>query len=812
MKSRDRATRGVVRNSAASKALPLSARRLGVPLLMVALALLEALFAPGSAHAQITAAEVETSIRRGIQYLQNRQLANGGWDEYPRHEGGLSSLCTLALVNAGVPVDDPSITKATQYLRAIETQSTYSVSLQTMAFCEIGAAEDLPRIRRNVRWLEREQIKGDTPRAHLGAWSYYATPANAEPLGGDPSNTQFALLALAAAEERGVTVSSEAFELAAAYWDKRQRSSGGWAYSEGMGTQPSGSMTCAGIASTIICRGRLSSGGARIDGDTIECCGEGADDEDIERALEWLGERFTVRSNPGPRSLASNLFYYLYALERVGRMSGRRLIGGHDWYREGAEYLLGVQDDFQGFWAGVGPAEANRSVTTSFALLFLSKGKRQVVLGRLQYGEGNQWQQHPEAVRQLVRHVERDWGRSLTWQTVQLEGASVADLLQTPVILIAGQQPLAFDAAERQLLKGYVDAGGFLLFEATAGDGCGDPAPFERSVSALCEELFDSPLERLPPTHPLWFAERRVDPALLGKDFWVYGVQACCRTGVAYLPKALTCRWELSDPAGRTEYPDAIGRQIEAAVAMGQNIIAYATGRELKEKLEMRSVLAEDSEIRPGDRGVITIPQLALDAGGEEAQRAVPNLMRYLSRDVPVRIATEAPQVPIAAEPLQNFPILWVHGRRGFRFTDQEVEVLRTYIENGGTLLIDSICGDDAFTASVREEIDRLLPKSQLEPLPIDHPLMTSSFGGFDLSTVTLRIPVRGTSGALNVQKRQTTAVLEAATVEDRVVVLFSPYDLSCALESQNSIQCPGYSTEDAAKIGINMVLYALLQ
>lgn len=766
---------------------------------------------PRAAHAQITAAEVETSIRRGVQYLQNRQLASGGWDEYPRHEAGLSSLCTLALVNSGVPVDDPSITKAAQYLRAIEPQSTYSVSLQTMAFCEIGAAEDLPRIRRNVRWLEREQIKVETKVSHLGSWSYYQTPPDGKPLGGDPSNAQFALLALAAAEDRGVTVSSQAFELASAYWDGLQRASGGWAYADRM--EPTGSMTCAGIASTIICRGRLSSGSSRIDGNTIRCCGEGADDEDIERGIQWLGERFTVRSNPGPRSLSQNLFYYLYALERVGRMSGRRLIGDHDWYREGAEYLLSVQDDFQGFWAGVGPAEANRSVTTSFALLFLAKGKRQVVLGRLQYGQGNEWQKHPEATRQLVRHIERDWGRDLTWQTVQFAGATVGDLLQTPVLLIAGNQPLPFTPAERQLLKEYVDSGGFLLFEATAGDGCGTPEPFERSVNALCKELFENPLERLPPTHPLWFAERRVDPTLLGDDFWVYGVQACCRTGVAYLPKALTCRWELSDPAGRTEHPEAVARQIEAAVSMGQNIIAYATGRELKEKLEMRSVLAEDSEVKPGDRGVITVPQLALDAGGEEARRAVPNLMRYMSRDVPVRIATESPEVAISAEPLQNFPIAWMHGRRGFRFTDAEVAVLRSYIENGGTLLIDSICGDDAFAASVRSEIARLLPNSQLSPLPVDHPMMTSAFGGYDLSAVTLRTPVRGTSsGSVTLQKRQTTAVIEAATVDDRVVVLFSPYDLSCALESQNSIQCPGYSTEDAAKIGINMLLYALLQ
>jgi hypothetical protein len=42
--------------------------------------------------------------------------------------------------------------------------------------------------------------------------------------------------------------------------------------------------------------------------------------------------------------------------------------------------------------------------------------------------------------------------------------------------------------------------------------------------------------------------------------------------------------------------------------------------------------------------------------------------------------------------------------------------------------------------------------------------------------------------------------------------VFFSPLDLSCALESQNSIQCPGYDTTDAAKVAINLMLYALQQ
>ncbi|HPZ83693.1 MAG TPA: DUF4159 domain-containing protein, partial [Thermogutta sp.] len=59
---------------------------------------------------------------------------------------------------------------------------------------------------------------------------------------------------------------------------------------------------------------------------------------------------------------------------------------------------------------------------------------------------------------------------------------------------------------------------------------------------------------------------------------------------------------------------------------------------------------------------------------------------------------------------------------------------------------------------------------------------------------------------------RQVRPELEGIRLEDRWVVIFSPYDLSCALERQQAIGCRGYSPEDAARIGINVLLYSLQQ
>ena len=48
--------------------------------------------------------------------------------------------------------------------------------------------------------------------------------------------------------------------------------------------------------------------------------------------------------------------------------------------------------------------------------------------------------------------------------------------------------------------------------------------------------------------------------------------------------------------------------------------------------------------------------------------------------------------------------------------------------------------------------------------------------------------------------------------MDDRWAVVFSPYDLSCALERQATVACEGYVVEDAVKLGTNVVLYSVLQ
>ena len=212
----------------------------------------------------------------------------------------------------------------------------------------------------SVRWLEAIQIKQG---ANKGAWSYPRAQ-------GDNSNTQFAMLALYEAARVGVPVDRKTWTAALRYWQQTQNANGSWGYQAG---QPgTGSMTCAGVTAMVMAQSQVEEGDATASGGKIQCCGERNRDNSVERGLAWLGQNFSVHVNPGRGD--AWLFYYLYGVERVGRMTARRFIGDHDWYREGTEMLVRAQDKLSGFWRGVGHGESEEEIGTSFALTVFGQG------------------------------------------------------------------------------------------------------------------------------------------------------------------------------------------------------------------------------------------------------------------------------------------------------------------------------------------------------------------------------------------------------------------------------------------------------
>jgi hypothetical protein len=773
--------------------------------------------AASTVRADVTAEQVRDAMNRGVAYLKSQQLADGNWPDFaPNQEGGLTGLCTLALLNAGVGPEDDSVRRALAWLRQHRFDHVYSVALQTMVFCKAEPTKDMLLIQRNVEFFERNQIREGPTK---GSWAYPGSIGGGASASGDNSNTQFALLALHDAERLGAEIQPNTWRFSKAYFEDCQNPDGSWGYKKA--NPGTGSMTCAGIASMIIVNDAVHLPDARVSGEEILCCGQGkVDDAAVGRGFEWLGRHFSVARNPNQRQYA---LYYLYGVERVGRLTAQRFIGEHDWYREGADHLVSNEIAGADYWKGEGYAETNELVATSFALLFLSKGRRPVLLAKARLGQGNDWNQHRGDVANLTAYVESKWKMDMTWQVIDPRPASVDDLLQSPVVYLSGKEdPLPRDPAEQdrlaRKLRDYLDRGGFLFAESN----CGGKA-FDTAFRALMEKVFPEPeyrLRLLDPEHPVWHAEQPVKPEQI-RQLW--GIDFGCRTSVVYAPPdppdapraSLSCLWELSRPGrlakSRSPYPESVRAQIDGALAIGINVLAYATNRELRPKDEIPRQSTKASKSAVPGRGEVAIANLRHPGGCNAAPRALATLLETAGSELKIRTPAEGPTINITDDALWNYHLVFMQGRTAFRLTDAERRRLRQYVERGGVIFANSICASDAFTESFRREMAAIFPDHPLEGIPPTDAMLTPGYGGFDLSTVTRHDPEKATgAGPMKVAERKVAPTLEGVKLADRWVVVFSPYDISCALEKHNSLECRGYTRQDAARIALNVLLYSL--
>jgi hypothetical protein len=202
----------------------------------------------------------------------------------------------------------------------------------------------------------------------------------------------------------------------------------------------------------------------------------------------------------------------------------------------------------------------------------------------------------------------------------------------------------------------------------------------------------------------------------------------------------------------------------------------------------------------------LVFPKLLHGGGADDA----PNAWRKLLQDVQavgLRIKLDKKMIAPELEQLEDYPFVFMHGRNDFRFTENQRKALQNYLDVGGFLFADSICSSPQFSNAFRNEMKAILG-DRLQAIPPDHELWSETYG-YQIDEVTLRTKDAGAVGGFreSVQRPQ----LEGWEQEGRLVVVFSPNDLSCALENTAVSQCNGYPRSDALRIGANVVLYSLL-
>lgn len=820
-------------------------------LLVAAFGILAMVPAPVAAQPAATKPEeelvnkVRDSIKRGVQFLKRNQNPQGNWEGLVLNfladmEGGSTALVTLALLNCGEKPDDPAMAKALDYLASLPARKTYVAGLQNMVFAEARRPKDLPIIQRNADWLIDRALGYNGGKGQLGGWSY---PGNQL---ADNSNTQYALLGLYAAKQAGAKIEDKHWKAIQDYYTRTQAKSGFWKYHNGgLDNGESFTMTVAGVCGLLIAGMGLDQSGQQLDlaSGVAANCGLYDEDDAVARGMNWIGAKFNFDQG---KSIA----YNVYGIERLGRLSGQRFIGKHDWYRAGCQFILGKQENDGSIKVGNG-LDGSEILSTSFSLLFLSKGRTPVLISKFAWGAVPQgvdapfrelsvgikgevnWNRKHNDTRHLVEFVSRELfkGVPLSWQVYDMRRQNintdekvleeVGILLQSPVLYLNGHGRMPFVglpgsllSIEEKILQKYVDEGGFILAEACCGD-----EEFTASFRLLMKRLFpSSDLRRLPETHAIWSTFYKDEG--LAQFAGLEGLEKGCRTVVAFSPKPLAGYWEehrfMPMPGKAAAKPGEANHRGEMSYKLAGNVIAYATGLELpKPKLSTTKIFDPNATDKGPTRGLFKVAQLKTTGGDSEpAPAAMRNLMAHMREKTALDVSLKKESFFPGDEGLFNYKFMYLHGRKPFTLEGNDLESVKSNLQTGGLLFADAGCnGFDAwkkFDASFRESCKKLYPDSPLQVIPANDPLFGAKMnGGSAITTIRCRRETTDGKGP-EAEMRNYAPYLEGVKVDGRWAIIYSKYDIGCALEGHKAADCLGHDKESALKLASAVVLYSL--
>ncbi len=195
----------------------------------------------------------------------------------------------------------------------------------------------------------------------------------------------------------------------------------------------------------------------------------------------------------------------------------------------------------------------------------------------------------------------------------------------------------------------------------------------------------------------------------------------------------------------------------------------------------------------------LTIAQLQYAGGGDwyANPSGLPNLLKAIRARTGLAVSERPVNVRITDPALSNFPYLYMTGHGNVKLTENEVTVLRRYLESGGFLHADDNYGLDE---SFRREIGRVFPDAELVELPADHPVYHSFYDFPD--------------GLPKIHEHDGKRPQGLGVFEDGRLVVFYTYesDLGNGWEDATVHNVSPALREQALRMGVNLFVYALAQ
>ncbi len=746
-----------------------------------------------SAPVAIDHAGVNEAITSAVEWLYSQQMPDGTWERSPaprpmesedsRSEavqsdtvgqwGGRTALVVYALLAAGEDPRSPRLEPAVTFIKSARMTGTYAVGIRLMALSYLPFDDDVRRVAEQDADLLLRSVKTQGDAA--GHYDYNVTLRNENGLYSH-SRSQYGLLGMWAAARMGYRVDPRYWQLVDAGWRRNQRPRGGWSYTaveSGPRAEETPGMTAAGVASLMIT-------GEQLSGDRAACNGN-VTDPNVEAGLAWLAANFD-KLDPDADFRRQWTYITLYNLERLSVAGGLRYIGEHDWYGAGAGWLLRERRRDGSF--------RNDVIDTSFALVFLARGRSPLLAARLAHestdARGNpqrpDWNQRPRDLANLADFTGRGLERELHWQ-ILTPSRPVEEWLDAPILYLSGSAALNLADEVKAKLREYALHGGLIVFNADCGR-----RPFADSVMRLGRELFpEYDFRMLRPEHPVYNMQYPLSRGRRPPRIQALG------NGVRELMILIP-----SDDAGR-EWQT---RRDETALQLGANLYLYAVDTSGMRYKGDRHVVTKDASLRTNRNAAVGRLKHAGNWNPEPAgwERLAAVLHNGYDTTLNVRHVD-----PAAGDALHGLDVLHITGTDDFALDEPAREAIRAFVEHGGTLLIDAAGGSTAFAAAADRELRVLFPDSAGElngALPPTHDL-------FAERPLHPPLEIAWRLDALRELGLDRAPRLRGIEIDGRLAIVYSPHDLSAGLVGHRVAGVIGYTPETATALVARIVLDA---
>lgn len=406
------------------------------------------------------------------------------------------------------------------------------------------------------------------------------------------------------------------------------------------------------------------------------------------------------------------------------------------------------------------------------------------------------WMTDPADINTLLEWTNEKLG--INYRAVEADFAHFSfDPRELPAILFAGHNKFELNTEVREKLARYVADGGTIL-----GDACCGWNDFAEAFRREMELVFPGrALRKMLPEEPVFssyyklgaFTYKKGDGATETGEPCLESIDFGCRSGVIFSPCDLTCGWD------GHEHPRGIRVVIDEARQIGANLITYVLGSyQLGRFLSSTKVYYEAGAPSRDD---FVFAQLIHEGDWDPDPSAVHNLLKYARDNSTLEVKFKRENVQLKDPKAATYPLLYMTGHREFVWNQEEVNRLQRYLKAGGILLADACCGRMSFDMAFRREIAKVFPDSRLERLPMDHPIYHCHN---EIRSVDYTPRVREDFGPFEAPE------LEGITVDGRLVVVYSKFDLGNGWEQFPHPYSYGLKDESALKIGTNVIVYAI--